>query len=205
MLEIRRLPEPLNVMIQILQPIIQHRVIMPHNPHIGLEMLRIHCIESHHRRIRQNIQLRQLVAEDIRAAIAVHQLLEFVQRCEEGNDVLIVPFLRGIKPGFVYAGTDQACKPRSDFVDLGPQILGVKVQSSDLGVVDQGVECVRKPLEHLHTLIVDDAIGLLVPKKWDTVLARISWVIAEVQLVHEAAVEEMVGCRIRVRLIESPA
>jgi hypothetical protein len=110
-----------------------------------------------------------------------------------------------IEAGLVNTGADQGCEPGRDVIDLATQILGVEVYGTDLLVLHQAVERVREPLQHFHAFVVDDAVGLLVPKERDTVLACVGWVIAKVELVHEAAVEEVVERGIRIAFVEAPS
>lgn len=69
--KIRTLPAPFNLPEHALKPIIQHGVIMPYQPEIRLEMLRIHRVETHKSRVREEIELRELGAQDIRTAVGV--------------------------------------------------------------------------------------------------------------------------------------
>jgi hypothetical protein len=48
-------------------------------------------------------------------------------------------------------------------------------------------------------------VGFGVPEEGDAVFSFVCWVVAEVKLVHELAVEEMVGRGVGVGRIEAPA
>lgn len=121
MLEISRLPKSLNIPVQVLQPIIQHGVIMPYHAQIRLEMLYIYRIEAHDRRIRKEIQLSERVAEDIWTAVSVQQGFEPVQRREQRDHVLLVVFLCPDKARFVYARANERCQPGTHVVDFRTQ------------------------------------------------------------------------------------
>lgn len=62
-----------------------------------------------------------------------------------------------------------------------------------------------EPPQDLGALVVDDAVRLLVPQERHAVLPLVRGVVSEVQLVHEAAVEEVVGRSAGVRLVEAPS
>ena len=67
------------------------------------------------------------------------------------------------------------------------------------------VERTRQPFQHFSTFVVYDPITLLIPKEGNAVLTFVRWIVAEIELVHELAVEEVVGGCIRVSSIETPA
>jgi hypothetical protein len=68
MLEIRRLPKPLDIPIQVFEVVVQKRVIVPDGAEIALEMLHVDCVEPDQRRVRADVDFGQLCAKHIRAA-----------------------------------------------------------------------------------------------------------------------------------------
>lgn len=117
----------------------------------------------------------------------------------------VVPFLCGVEASFVDAAADEGCEPGCDFIDLALELLRIEVDVPDLFVFDQAVESMRKPLEQLHALVVDDTVRLLIPQKRDAVFACVGRVVAEIQLMHEAAIEEMIRRSVGVCFVETPS
>jgi hypothetical protein len=205
MQKVRRLSEPLDVPIKPLEPIIQHRVIMPDDAQIRLEMLHIDGIKAHNRRIRKQIQRRERVAQDIRPAICMYQRLKLVQRGEQRDDGRVVAGLRRVEAGFVDARADERDEPGCYVVDLGAQRGRVEGYGGDFLVGDEGVEGRGQPGEHLGAFVVDDALGFLIPEERHAVDAFVGRVVAEVELVHETAGEEVVAGCVGVGFVEAPA
>lgn len=107
--------------------------------------------------------------------------------------------------GFVDAGADEGGEPGGDGVDVGLEGGGVEVDIADRGGGEEGVEGSGQPAEHLGAFVVDDAVGVLVPEEGHAVFPCVGGVVAEVELVHETAVEEMVGCSVEIGFVEAPA
>lgn len=75
---------------------------------IALEVLHVHRVEAHDRRIQPDVGFRELGAEEIRAGAAAQHGLDAVEPREEREDVRFVHVLRGCEARFVYAVVDGA-------------------------------------------------------------------------------------------------
>ena len=89
MLEISRLPDTLDIPIQILQIIVEERVIVPNDAEIAFEMLDIDRVELDHCCVKPDIDFCQLRTQDIRLAALGEELLELVERGKNRNDVVV--------------------------------------------------------------------------------------------------------------------
>lgn len=174
---------------------------MPNQAEIRLKMLGIDRVEAHNSRVGKEIQLGNLGAEDIRAAVAMEQGLEFVEGSEERDNVLFVGCLGRSETGFVDAVADEVCEPGFDVVDLVTEVGGVE-RCGDGGWLREGG---RKPFHHFGALVADDFLGFFIPDHRNGVAAFVGWVVAEVELVQELAVEDVVWRAAGIGGVEAPA
>jgi hypothetical protein len=73
MLEIRTLLESFHIVIEILQPVVEDRVVMSYRPQVRFEVLRVNSVEADYGRISQKIELGEFGTKNIRAAVTVYQ------------------------------------------------------------------------------------------------------------------------------------
>lgn len=81
---------------------------MSYHPQITFEVLHINNIEPYQRRIQEHIELGQLRSQDVGSAVVGDELLELVQRTEDGDYGSVVGGLVGGEAGSVDAAVEVA-------------------------------------------------------------------------------------------------
>lgn len=170
MQEIRRLPKrPSHVLlsrssppIKTPHPAMEIRISAPDIPQITLEMLNVHGVEPDDGDKQSDIHLGQAFPEPVRSGRGSEMRLGSVQRLEESDDIPLVGLLRGREARFVHPVVDEVILPPIHFVNLPPQILGIQIQRSLLGVVDEVVELGVEHPQDLAALVVDNRVRDLV-------------------------------------------
>jgi len=92
-LEVRTVLECRMIPIQVLEPSIDVRIIVPNCPQVAFEMVFVYSIEAYNRRVGPNIQFCKMLAQNVRSSVVVNDLLKGIQSGKYGNDILIVCFL----------------------------------------------------------------------------------------------------------------
>ena len=196
MSELRRLPKPLHMPVQVLDIAVQIRIVVPDRAHVQLEMLHVHSVEPDQCWIGEDVDFRQITPQEKCLALRFEQLLESVERAEDAATCALVALLVGCEAGAVDAAVQLWHQPRSHIVDLASADLRIQIQLPLRTVLRQ--EMVEGRVEHaqnLVRLVIDDLAGFLVPEHGHGEFARV-FVIegrrAEVDLVQECRVVEMV-------------
>lgn len=143
--EVGRLAEAGHVPVQILEPVVHLRVVVPDGAEVALEHVDVGAVEAHGGRVGAHVQLGHLAAEDEGPAVRRDDLLQLVQRREHRRQLLVVHLLRLREAGLVHARVQVPLHPHCDLVDGRAEMLWVEVQ---LGFVfrQDGIEsCLEIP------------------------------------------------------------
>ena len=129
MFKVGRVPVLRMPPVHALEPIVQHGILATNHAEVALEVLHVDGVEADQRAVHAHVQLRHVLAEDVRAAVAVDDLLQRVQCAEDWWEVLFVRGLVGCEAGFVDACVQVVADPVGNFVDGLAQMFGVEGQA----------------------------------------------------------------------------
>ena len=108
------------VPVQVFQPLIQSRVIIPDYLQVALEDIVVGHIETDHGRVQADICFRDIFSEKERPMAGLAKVfLQPVERFKEREEVRFVRFLVGSEPSLVHPVVDGVVDPVVHFVDLG--------------------------------------------------------------------------------------
>lgn len=93
--EIRRVLILVVVPVQILEPVVQYRILPADHAEVAFEMLHVDRVEADQSCICPDVNFSHLLSEDVRAFIAMGDFFEFVQGGEDWWQVLLVDVLVG--------------------------------------------------------------------------------------------------------------
>ena len=148
MFKLRRRPKRLNIPIQLPQPLVQRRKPAPNILDIAFEMLHVHHIKSHNRRVQPNIRFRNLLAKVIRLRMLSEVFLRPRQSVKEREHSSLIRFLRRRKARSVNTVIYQIIRPLVRQIDFLPQGLRIQIHIPVL----LGKQAVELGVEHANNI-----------------------------------------------------
>jgi hypothetical protein len=147
--------------VQVAQPVVKPRIIIPDHFKVALEDRDIRDIESEDRGISPDIRLGDVVAKEVRAmARLTKMLLQTIERFEDGVNVLFVRFLRLCETGLVHAVVEVVVDPLVHGFDLLAQVFWeeafIAFASFAKVLWDEGVELSVEHADDLAGLVAHD-------------------------------------------------
>lgn len=206
--EICRILELRVIVIQVLHPVVQDRVIVADGAEVALEVLHVDGVEADEGGVGADVELCHLGAEEVGAFAGSGEFLQFVEGGEGAGEGFLVGFLVGGEAGFVDASVEVGLHPLFDAIDGWAVLFGVESQVGEI-FWQEAVEGGAEIAEEFMGLGVDDGFQLLVPKNRHSVFAFVVRVGFKVQLAQESCpVEGLFGGVLVGRLafhVEAPA
>lgn len=148
MLKLRSLSECRHVPVQVPHPLVDGRIPTSDVPKVRLEVLNIHCIESHDGGVQSHITFSDLIAPVVRPWAALEVFLYSVQRLKQSNDVLLICFLSCGKTRLVNSIIDEIVYPGVLLFNLRAKVLREEYNV----LVLLGKDIVKLAVEHANDI-----------------------------------------------------